>query len=95
MKTVGDGARLRVDLIQRLEEPSLSLALAVRRRLLTFEAPAQNSLALGFLLSLSAVEYLTLEERKAIVDPISAVLRDKRVADFMRADPVVVARRIR
>jgi NADH dehydrogenase FAD-containing subunit len=61
----------------------------------TFEALAQNSLALGFLLSPSAVEYLTLEERKAIVDPISAVLRDKRVADFMRADPVVVARRIR
>jgi hypothetical protein len=48
----------------------------------------------GFLLSPSAVEYLTLEERKAIVDPISAALRDKRVADFMRADPVVVARRI-
>jgi len=74
---------LRIDLIQRLEEPSLSLAPAVRRRLLTFEAPAQNSLALGFLLSLSAVEYLTLEERKAIVDPISAALRDKRVAHFM------------
>ena len=46
-------------------------------------------------MSPSAVEYLTLEERKAIVDPTSAALRDKRVADFMRADPVVVARRIR
>jgi CBS domain-containing protein len=37
-----------------------------------------------------AVEYLTLEERKAIVDRTSAALHDKRVADFMRADPVVV-----
>jgi hypothetical protein len=53
----------------------------------TFEALAQNSLALGYLLSRSAVEYLTLGERKAIVDRISAALRDQRVADFMRADP--------
>jgi len=37
--------------MQRLEEASLSLAPAVRRRLLTFEGLAQNSLALGFLLS--------------------------------------------
>ena len=36
MKTVGDAIRLRVDLIQRLEESSLSLDPAVRRRLLTF-----------------------------------------------------------
>jgi NADH:ubiquinone reductase (H+-translocating) len=36
MKTVGDAIRLRVDLIQRLEEASLSLEPAVRRRLLTF-----------------------------------------------------------
>ena len=56
----------------------------------TFEALAQNSLALGYLLSRSAVEYLTLEERKAIVDRISATLRNQRVADFMRVDPVVV-----
>jgi CRP-like cAMP-binding protein len=42
----------------------------------TFEALAQNSLALGYLLSRSAVEYLMLEERKAIVDRISAALRD-------------------
>jgi len=56
----------------------------------TFEALAQNSLALGYLLSRSAVEYLTLEERKAIVDQAPSALRDKRVADFMRADPVVV-----
>jgi hypothetical protein len=36
MKTVGDAIRLRVDLIQRLEEASLSLDMAARRRLLTF-----------------------------------------------------------
>ena len=67
-------------------EPTTLLALSKA----TFEALAQNSLALGYLLSRSAVEYLTLEERKAIVDRISAALRDTRGADFMRADPVVI-----
>jgi len=67
-------------------EPTTLLALNKA----TFEALAQNSLALGYLLSRSAVEYLTLEERKAIVDRTSAALRDQRVADFMLADPVVV-----
>ena len=42
----------------------------------TFEALAQNSLALGYLLSRSAVEYLTLAERKAIVDQAPSALRD-------------------
>jgi NADH:ubiquinone reductase (H+-translocating) len=67
-------------------EPTTLLALNKA----TFEALAQNSLALGYLLSRSAVEYLTLEERKAIVDQAPSALRDKRVADFMRTDPVVV-----
>jgi NADH dehydrogenase len=62
-------------------EPTTLLALNKA----TFEA-----LALGYLLSRSAVEYLTLAERKALVDRISAGLGDQRVADLMRADPVVV-----
>src|SRR3982075_428663 len=36
MKTVGDAIRLRADVIQRLEEASVSKTEAVRRRLLTF-----------------------------------------------------------
>jgi NADH:quinone reductase (non-electrogenic) len=36
MKTVGDAIRLRADVIQRLEEASVSATEAVRRRLLTF-----------------------------------------------------------
>jgi NADH dehydrogenase len=36
MKTVGDAIRLRADVIQRLEEASVTTAEAVRRRLLTF-----------------------------------------------------------
>jgi NADH:ubiquinone reductase (H+-translocating) len=67
-------------------EPTTLLALNKA----TFEALAQNSLALGYLLSRSAVEYLTLEERRAIVDQAPSALRDKRVADFMRGDPVVI-----
>jgi NADH:ubiquinone reductase (H+-translocating) len=56
----------------------------------TFDALAQNSLALGYLLSRSSVQYLTLEERKAIVNRASAGVRQKQVADFMRTNPVVV-----
>jgi NADH:ubiquinone reductase (H+-translocating) len=67
-------------------EPTTLLALNKA----TFEALAQNSPALGYLLSRSAVEYLTLEERKAIIDQGPSALRDKRVADFMRTDPVVL-----
>jgi NADH:quinone reductase (non-electrogenic) len=36
MKTVGDAIRLRADVIQRLEEASVTTTQAVRRRLLTF-----------------------------------------------------------
>jgi NADH:ubiquinone reductase (H+-translocating) len=56
----------------------------------TFDALAQNSLTLGYLLSRSSVQYLTLDERKAIVNRASPGLRQKRVADFMRANPTVV-----
>src|SRR5258707_8458351 len=38
MKTVGDAIRLRADVIQRLEEASVSKTEAVRRTLLTFAA---------------------------------------------------------
>jgi NADH dehydrogenase len=56
----------------------------------TFDALAQNSLALGYLLSRSSVQYLTLEERKAIVNRSPAGVRQKQVAEFMRTNPVVV-----
>ena len=56
----------------------------------TFDALAQNSLTLGYLLSRSSVQYLTLDERKAIVDRVSPELHQKRVADFMRTNPTVV-----
>jgi NADH dehydrogenase len=56
----------------------------------TFDALAQNSLALGYLLSRSSVQDLTLEERKVIVNRASTELRQKQVADFMRTNPVVV-----
>jgi NADH:quinone reductase (non-electrogenic) len=56
----------------------------------TFDALAQNSLTLGYLLSRSSVQYLTLHERKTIVDRLSPKLRQKRVADFMRTNPTVV-----
>jgi NADH dehydrogenase len=56
----------------------------------TFDALAQNSLTLGYLLSRSSVQYLTLNERKALVDRLSPKLRQKRVADFMRTNPAVV-----
>jgi signal-transduction protein with cAMP-binding, CBS, and nucleotidyltransferase domain len=56
----------------------------------TFDALAQNSLTLGYLLSRSSVQYLTLDERKAIVDRVSPELHQKQVADFMRINPTVV-----
>jgi NADH dehydrogenase len=55
-----------------------------------FDALAQNSLTLGYLLSRSSVQYLTLDERKAIVHQVSQGLRQKQVADFMRTNPTVV-----
>ena len=54
----------------------------------TFEALTKNSLTLGYFLNRSSVHYLTLQERKAIVDRASAKVRQKRVEDFMRRDPV-------
>jgi NADH dehydrogenase len=67
-------------------EPTTLLALDKA----TFEALAQNSMTLGYLLSRSSVQYLTLDERKAIVSRLSPSLRQNRVADFLRANPVVV-----
>ena len=56
----------------------------------TFEALTKNSLTLGYYLNRSSVHYLTLQERKAIVDQASPSLRQKRVEDFMRRDGVVL-----
>jgi NADH:ubiquinone reductase (H+-translocating) len=71
-------------------EPTTLLALDKK----TFDALAQNSLTLGYLLSRSAVQYLTLEERKGLVNRIvnraPSTLRGRRVADFIRVDPVVI-----
>ncbi|MBV9299849.1 MAG: FAD-dependent oxidoreductase [Verrucomicrobia bacterium] len=56
----------------------------------TFEALTKNSLTAGYYLSRSSVHYLSLQERKAIVDHASPSLRQKRVEDFMRRDEVVL-----
>ena len=56
----------------------------------TFEALTKNSLTLGYFLNRSSVKYLNLQERRAIVDRASPTLRQKRVEDFMRRDPVVL-----
>lgn len=67
-------------------EPATLLALDKA----TFDALTQNSLAVGYLLSRTSVQYLTLDERKAIVNHVSPEIRQKKVADFMRPDPTVV-----
>jgi NADH dehydrogenase len=67
-------------------EPTTLLALDKA----TFDALAQNSLAVGYLLSRTSVKYLTLDERRAIVDHASPEVRQKKVADFMRPDPTVI-----
>jgi NADH dehydrogenase len=67
-------------------EPTTLLALDKA----TFDALAQNSLQLGYLLSRSSVQYLTLDERRALVNQVSPEIRQKKVADFMRPDPTVV-----
>jgi NADH:ubiquinone reductase (H+-translocating) len=67
-------------------EPTTLLALEKA----TFDALAQNSLTVGYLLSRSSVQYLTLNERNALVNRASAGLRQKQVADFMRTNPTVV-----
>jgi NADH:ubiquinone reductase (H+-translocating) len=56
----------------------------------TFEALTKNSLTLGYFLNRSSIKYLTLNERKAIADRASPSVRQKRVEDFMRRDPVVL-----
>jgi len=56
----------------------------------TFEALTKNSLTLGYFLNRSSVHYLTLQERKAIVDRASPSFRQKRVEDLMRRDAVVL-----
>ncbi len=56
----------------------------------TFEALTKNSLTLGYFLNRSSVKYLTLQERRAIVDRASPAVRQKRVEDFMRRDAVVL-----
>jgi NADH:ubiquinone reductase (H+-translocating) len=67
-------------------EPTTLLALDKT----TFEALTKNSLTLGYFLNRSSVKYLTLQERRAIVDRASPTFRQKRVEDFMRRDPVVL-----
>jgi NADH dehydrogenase len=67
-------------------EPTTLLALDKA----TFDALAQNSLTLGYLLNRSAVQYLTLDERKALVNQVSPGIRQKRVADFTRTNPTVI-----
>jgi NADH dehydrogenase len=56
----------------------------------TFEALTKNSLTLGYYLNRSSVKYLTLQERRAIVDRASPSVRQKRVEDFMRRDAVAL-----
>jgi NADH dehydrogenase len=60
------------ELLQKLKRPLNATALESTTSLAldkaTFDALAQNSLTLGYLLSRSAVQYLTLEERKALVE---------------------------
>jgi NADH:ubiquinone reductase (H+-translocating) len=56
----------------------------------TFEALTKNSLTLGYFLNRSSVKYLTLQERRAIVDRASPAVRQKLVEDFMRRDTVVL-----
>ena len=52
----------------------------------TFEALAQNSFALGYMLSRSSVRYLSADERKAIVEGIDRAILEKEVSDFVRRD---------
>jgi NADH dehydrogenase len=56
----------------------------------TFEALTKNSLTLGYFLNRSSVRYLTLQERKAIVDRASPSLLQKRVKDFMQTGTAVL-----
>jgi NADH:quinone reductase (non-electrogenic) len=67
-------------------EPTTLLALDKA----TFEALTKNSLTLGYFLNRSSVKYLTLQERRAIVDRASPALLKKRVEDFMRVGTAVL-----
>ena len=67
-------------------EPTTLLALDKA----TFEALTKNSLTLGYFLNRSSVKYLTLQERKAIVDRASPSLLQKRVKDFVRVGTAVL-----
>ncbi|HZC34169.1 MAG TPA: cyclic nucleotide-binding domain-containing protein, partial [Chthoniobacterales bacterium] len=68
-------------------EPSTLLVLDRN----TFEALAQNSFALGYLLSRSSVRYLTRTERMAIVERIPDSIRNKQVGEFTRPSKIVIA----
>jgi NADH dehydrogenase len=67
-------------------EPTTLLALDKA----TFEALTKNSLTLGYFLNRSSVQYLTLQERKAIVNRAPPSLLHKGVKDFMRVGTVVL-----
>jgi NADH dehydrogenase len=67
-------------------EPTTLLALDKE----TFEALTKNSLTLGYFLNRSSVQYLTLQERRAIVDRASPAVLEKRVKDFMRVGTAVL-----
>jgi NADH:quinone reductase (non-electrogenic) len=91
--TSGDGFGER-ELLQNLKrqfnakalEPTTLLALDKA----TFDALAQNSVTLGYLMNRSSVQYLTLDEREAMVNQVSPEIREKRLADFMRTNPIVL-----
>lgn len=67
-------------------EPTTLLALDKA----TFKALTKNSLTLGYFLNRSSVKYLTLQERRAIVDRASPAVLKKRVEDFMRVGTAVL-----
>jgi NADH dehydrogenase len=67
-------------------EPTTLLALDKA----TFDALTQNSLRLSYLLTRSSVEYLTLDERKTLVNRVPPGIRQKAVADFMQTNPTVI-----
>ncbi|MBV8585545.1 MAG: FAD-dependent oxidoreductase [Verrucomicrobia bacterium] len=52
----------------------------------TFEALAQNSFALGYMLTRSSVRYLSTDERKAVVEGVDRAILDRDVASFLRRD---------
>jgi NADH:ubiquinone reductase (H+-translocating) len=75
---------------RQFDATALEASTLVALNKTTFEALTKNSLTLGYYLNRSSVKYLTLQERKAIVDRASPSFRQKRVEDFMRRDAVVL-----